>query len=188
MLTFEKDIAELLTKNGIRFEYDVQKRVLHTEKLNIRFLPNISAPQSLAQDDPEEKMIYLWEDIYRNRQIQVKSRLRSVLGLNKRLHGRETIISRLDKQTYFTFLEEHHLLGTTPAKTKLGLYHKQNLVAVAGFGRPCPIDYAGRTYRSSELIRFCNKSGLTVVGGLSKLLEHFIRESTVEHLMTYVDR
>ena len=42
--------------------------------------------------------------------------------------------------------------------------------------------------RSYELIRFCSKSGYTVAGGLTKLLQHFIREKQPGDIMTYVER
>jgi hypothetical protein len=38
------------------------------------------------------------------------------------------------------------------------------------------------------LIRFCNASGLTVVGGLSKLLKHFINLTDAGDIMTYIDK
>lgn len=43
-------------------------------------------------------------------------------------------------------------------------------------------------YRSYELIRFCSVLGSTVIGGLDKLLQHFIRHHHPDDIMTYADR
>ena len=186
MLPFEKDICTLLDDNKVAYTFNAKEHTLNSEKLRIRFIPNLST--KLKMKASGGKGIKLWEDIYLNRRAQVNSRIRSLLGLNKRLHGRETRLSEITKEDYEQFLDTHHLMGITPAKHRLGLFSSDELVAVAGFGRACPIDYEGKTYRSHELIRFCNKTGFTVVGGLSKLIKHFVKEKQVEHLMTYVDR
>jgi hypothetical protein len=46
----------------------------------------------------------------------------------------------------------------------------------------------GKGEQSGELIRFCNKLDYTVVGGLSKLLKHFITQYQVDDVMTYIDK
>ncbi len=42
--------------------------------------------------------------------------------------------------------------------------------------------------QSFELIRFCCKSGITITGGLSKLMKHFFEEKKAGDIMTYVDK
>src|SRR3546814_8389597 len=43
-------------------------------------------------------------------------------------------------------------------------------------------------YRSYELLRFCHKQGVHVVGGFSKLLDAFKREFEPGDIMTYADK
>lgn len=43
-------------------------------------------------------------------------------------------------------------------------------------------------YRSFELLRTCQKNGLVVVGGLSKLIRQFEEQFHPDDLMTYVDK
>jgi hypothetical protein len=188
VLSFEKDIVNLFRAQNVPYQFKEEMHLLESSKFSIRFLPNLSKIGLQFNHEPGDDLIHLWEDIYTLKPALVISRFNSLLGLNKRLHGRQTVIKKISKVTYLEFLNQHHLLGATGAKYRLGLYYKNDLVAVAGFGRPCPIDHKGRTYNSVELIRFCNKTGLTVVGGLSKLIDNFLRENPVEHLMTYVDR
>lgn len=188
MFAFEKNIVHFFHKNQIASEFEEELHLLSSEKINIQFHPNLSDANERIESAVANPLIHLWEDIYNARKPQVESRIKSLLGLNKRLHGRETTIAMLQQQDYIDFLNDHHLMGATKAKYRIGLFYQQELVALAGFGRECPIDHEGRTYRSSELIRFCNKSGITVVGGLTKLLDFFINKNRVEHLMTPVDR
>ncbi len=43
-------------------------------------------------------------------------------------------------------------------------------------------------YRSYEMVRFANVTGVTVTGGLSKLIKAFAEEVKPDDIMTYVDR
>ena len=43
-------------------------------------------------------LIHLWEDVFITRQEQVLSRIKSFLGLNKRIHGRSTVIEKISKE------------------------------------------------------------------------------------------
>jgi hypothetical protein len=62
------------------------------------------------------------------------------------------------------------------------------LVAVATFSAGRKMKNKPEYYRSYELIRFANKIGFRVVGGLSKLIKGFLNEREVGDIMTYVDR
>jgi hypothetical protein len=143
------------------------------------------------------KVIHLWEDVYRQKPLVVQSRLKALLGISERIHGRLCEVRRIDKTTANVFLQENHLQGFTNAKFKYGLFLKpvyanryvsvvtEPLVAVATFaGMRTMRD--GR--RSGELIRFASVKGTTVIGGLDKILKAFIREHQPNDIMTYADR
>lgn len=119
---------------------------------------------------------------------QLKSRICSKLGLTKRIHGRLTEVIQITRPQAVQFLNENHLTGGTKAKTYLGLQNKNGeLVAVATFSKKRSLG-KGSEYKSSELIRYANRLNETVVGGLDKLLQHFIKEHRPNDIMTYVDR
>ena len=42
--------------------------------------------------------------------------------------------------------------------------------------------------RSYELIRFCCREGISVTGGLTKLVKNFCRETKAGDVMTYIDK
>lgn len=131
--------------------------------------------------------IKLWSDVWNNNRSIVISRLQAYAGNGRHMHGRDTDCVRLDKQTTQSFLETHHLQGGTSAYYKYGLIHNDALVAVATFGKSRVMTDGPVYYRSYELERFCAATGYRIVGGLSKLLSHFLHQHQAKHLMTYAD-
>ncbi len=192
MLDFEQAIATFLGARQIPFEFKTGSHLLITENLRIRFIPACSLAveewRPLTQMKDETFTIRLWEDVFNNRQAVVLARLATLLGLNERIHARSTQVVRPARGEFDAFVAGHHLLMPTKTKYRYGLAYRNKLVAVAGFGRSCPMQYNGRTYLSHELIRYAGASGYTVVGGLSKLLGAFVKERQPEHIMTYVDK
>jgi len=134
------------------------------------------------------QLLHLWEDVWCCRPGQVLSRIRAVLGLNERLHGRKLKVERVDSKVAEAFMEQHHLMGAAGSKYRLALVQEGVPVAVACFGPLRKMRRGRPGYRSAELVRFASRSGYTVVGGFTRLLKHFIRERQPDDVMTYADR
>jgi len=79
-------------------------------------------------------------------------------------------------------------MNSTQSAYNYGLFHNEELLAVGSFSKGRKMRRLQESQRSYELIRFCCKSGFTVTGGLSKLLNHFILEKRAGDIMTYVDQ
>lgn len=62
----------------------------------------------------------------------------------------------------------------------MGLVYKDELVQLMSFGRP-----RFNKFCSWELIRDCTKSGIEVIGGVSKLWKYFIANNTVRSCICY---
>jgi hypothetical protein len=134
------------------------------------------------------KCIHIWEDVYQQDPELVLARTLALIGNRKRIHGRATHVVRIDKKTADDFLNKNHLQKAVSAYYKFGLYKKDLLVSVATFSKSRIMQDGAVPYRSYELIRFASEGGVTVTGGLSKLLTAFIREVNPAHIMTYADR
>lgn len=133
--------------------------------------------------------IVLHEDTWEQRKSSVIQRLTSLCGMNKnRIHGRKTKVKRIYRNEARSFIDQHHLLGFGGGKIFLGLIFEEKLVALATFSKPLFMKYENPPYYSAELIRFCSLSGFTVVGGLDKLVQHFLKHSETDDLITYVDK
>ena len=139
------------------------------------------------------RLIIIYEFQWINNQQIIKSRIESIFDKSISIHGRKTKFVRIDKAQAEMFLTENHLQGYVSAKLKYGLFlpaglsEKEELVAVATFSAGRKKKEMLENLRSFELIRFANKSGFRVIGGLSKLLNGFFKNHNVGDIMTYVD-
>jgi hypothetical protein len=164
-------------------------------KLLIHLVPldhDFSAPALVQLQDGysenQQQLVHLWEDIWIAKRAQVLSRIRSLLGLNKSIHGRKVKIETLTQDQSIQFLDQYHLQGFIKAKFHYGLLYDNQIVSVASFSETRPMKSKGAAYRSAELVRFATRERYTVVGGFSKLIKHFTTQIKTNDLMTYADR
>lgn len=112
----------------------------------------------------------------------------SKLKLNKSVFARNCELKKLDKKTAEQFAECYHLMGTTQSAYNLGLYFNNELLAMASFSKGRKMNRLKENKRSFELIRFCCKRGVSVTGGLTKLIKNFVLEKHAGDIMTYIDK
>ncbi len=128
------------------------------------------------------------EDIWQSKTEVVKSRIKSLLGLNDRLFARKTSVQRLSKQEANDFYNANHLNMPLTGAFNYGLFFNDELVSALSFSRACPIHRNENYFKKSHiLLRFCTKQGINITGGLSKLIKHFIREQKPDDIMTHID-
>lgn len=133
-------------------------------------------------------LIHIWEDVWLSKKKQIISRINSFLGLNQSFHGRKAKVVSLSIVEITNFLNSHHLQGYIKAKYNFGLVANGEIIAAANFSDARPMKRKGENYSSAELVRFASKDGLTIVGGLSRLIKYFLKQVKVDDLMTYADR
>lgn len=138
--------------------------------------------------DGNKLAIHIDEDRWHTQTELLLSRLAASAGQSIRLHARDTVIARVDRQVALTFQTEHHLQVALPGKYRYGAFHQGELVAIAVFSGGRRMNNKPESYRSFELLRFCNKQGHTVIGVLSKLLNTFRKDFHPGDVMTYVDK
>ncbi|MGM9475920.1 hypothetical protein ACS5PU_05790 [Pedobacter sp. GSP4] len=160
--------------------------------INLLSLKNGYLPEDLIQlqeqyADQQLKLIQLWEDVWLLKPDQVMARLASILGKNVRIHGRKTKAHKITKPVSDSFLSENHLQGSVSSRYKIGLFEKDQLVAVATFSALRKMNHT-ENYKSAELIRFAVKAGYSITGGLSKLIAYFADLYQPNDIMTYADR
>lgn len=128
-------------------------------------------------------LIQIFEDSWKTKQEIVKSMLLNSLGLtSNKIHARKCVIKETTKQEKIDFLEKNHLQGDCKIKHSYGLYYNEELVALMGF---CKSRFKKYQY---ELVRYCNKLNETVVGGSSKLLNHFVKTMKPDNIVSYADK
>lgn len=144
-------------------------------------------PDTFADSGDNHDDIILHEAVWRNYPIAVKSRLSSLLGLNRKVHGRSCKVERITQQEADQLLNTWHTLGSVNAPFRYVLKNKDHILAVALFSKSRNLSRRNPPLRSAELLRFASAPGITVTGGLHKLIHAFLKERPVDHLMTYID-
>lgn len=127
------------------------------------------------------------EDVWMRNRNAVLSRIASRLGHTQRIHARQCTLERVPAARAKLYFNTHHLMGYATAYYHYALMHKGEAAAMMAFSKGRKMRRLPETHRSYELVRFCNTSFTTVVGGFSKLLQHFIREVDPGDIMTYID-
>jgi len=163
----------------------IHKAQKDNEMKDISRFPNIIADMS---EKAGFRLIQLWEDLWLSKKSIIQSRLKSVYNNTERVFARKTKVLKIDKPVMNAFLEENHLQGATNAGYKYGLFEGDRLVAIATFSKGRSIERVVGICRSYELIRYCSLLNTTVVGGLDKLLKHFVKIRQPDDIMTYADR
>jgi hypothetical protein len=194
-----KDVAKLLTLENLSVESIVQLNFkllwLHDAKIMINlvplhhdFSPEVLIDLQAGYHSDNIILIHLWEDVWIRRKQQVLSRLKSLTGVNKRIHGRATSVKKITKELAEKFLERYHLQGSAGGRYHFGLYKDDELLAVSSFSNKRTMKNRSAVHTSAELIRFATKEGYTVIGGMSKLIKHYVQIAKPNDLMSYADR
>ena len=157
--------------------------------------------KNLRENSTLPKNIFLYEDKWRSQGPLVRGRLLAQLGKEKSIFARNCSVREITPEAAAKFLEKNHLYGTTKARYRYGLFrkratganelgmeHSDSLVAVATFS-------SGRKNEdgilSYEWERYASAIGFRIVGGMGKLLKHFVEERKEEidqiEVMSYSD-
>ncbi len=143
---------------------------------------------NIANNYENFRVIKLDNEIFKNKEEIIFSRLNSILGNNTTIFARKTKVKRIEKMEAQLFLNQNHQLGYSNEYYKLGLYHQNDLVAVALFSKSYLLKNEKPPVRSYILVRYASKLNTNIVGGISKLLQHFIQLKEAKHIMTYTEK
>jgi hypothetical protein len=128
------------------------------------------------------KLIHIFEHEWINKQEIIKAKLKALFNVEqKRIYARKCIIKEISASDKNKFLNQYHIQGEDKSKVKLGLFYKDELIAVMTFGK----SRLNKHYEW-ELIRYATK--YKVIGGAGRLLKYFEREYKPKSIITYADR
>jgi hypothetical protein len=129
------------------------------------------------------KLFQIFENEWNFKQDIWKSMLLNHIKKSKKIYARQCVIKEIDSKMVKEFLELNHLQGYVSSKVRIGLFYNNELVSVMTFGTP----RMNKKYEY-ELLRFCNKLNLSVIGGASKLLTYFKRNYTPKSIISYANK
>jgi len=204
----EKELREFIISLNIDFEVN-DRKIINGKELDI-FIPsnNIcieynglywhseqyrSNDYHLNKTELCEKigiqLIHIFEDEWINKKEIVKSRLKNILGVtDKVIYARKCIINEISVKEKTKFINDNHMQGSVGSKINLGLYYNDELVSVMTFGGLRSSLGSKSDKNTWELLRFCNKINVSVVGGASRLLKYFLKMYNPKELISYADR
>lgn len=129
------------------------------------------------------RLFTIWEDDWINKRQIIESILYNSLNLNQeKIYARNTIVKNVSFKESKEFLKNNHLQGNCNSSIRLGLYFNNELVSLMTFGKR-------KINRLSqiELLRFCNKINMTIIGGASKLFKNFIETYDPDYIISYAN-
>jgi hypothetical protein len=129
------------------------------------------------------QLMHIWDWEWRCKRDIIKSILLSKIGKSKRIFARKCEIKQVINDEKSVFLNDNHIQGNDTSSIRLGLYYNDVLVSLMTFVK----SRYDKKYQY-ELSRYCNILNTNVIGGASKLFNHFVKNYDVNSIVTYSDR
>lgn len=196
----ELEVKEFIQNLG--FDCDSTRKILNGKEIDI-FLPEkgigiefngdyFHSDQKVPHDYHFEKskiacennirLIHIYQCEWEDPEMQpkIKELLKIALGkTDTKVYARNCEVKKIDNSEAKPFNDKNHLQGHRNAQVTYGLYYKNTLVQLMSFSK-------NRKYEW-EIIRGCPASNNIVVGGVSKLFKHFVREYNPKEVFSYCD-
>ena len=133
------------------------------------------------------RVIHIWEDDWSLKNDIIKSQISNWIGNSeKKIYARKCkVIEIKDTSIIKSFLNVNHIQGYVHSIKRYGLFYKGELVSLMTFDK-----LEGRKKMSEgewNLNRFCNKLNISVIGGASKIFNHFINDVLPSRIISYAD-
>ena len=126
-------------------------------------------------------LIHIYDLEWKHHKEQIKSFLTTKLGKSSRkVYARKCEVRSVDKATTKDFLNKYHIQGNVGHIESFGLYHQDELLSLITIGKH------HRDTTKLVLSRFVGKTGVSVLGGLSKLSKAAFKR--YGEFLTWVDR
>lgn len=128
---------------------------------------------------------YEWTDPVQKEKLKLM--LNIALGrVENKIYARQCEVRPISNKEAKELNEKVHLQGHRPAQVTYGLFYNNKLVQLMSFSKT-RYNRNLQTDNSWEIIRGCPGSNNLVVGGVSKLFNHFIKDYHPDSIFSYCD-
>jgi hypothetical protein len=129
------------------------------------------------------QLISIWEDQFITKYDIVKSLILSKLGIySQRVFARKCDVKVLSSDEASEFYTHNHLQGKCGAFVHYGLLYNNEIVSVMSFGKRSIGHNDSKTW---ELIRYCSKQNIQVIGGASRLFNYFVKNISPKQITSW---
>ncbi len=131
------------------------------------------------------QLIHIYDNEWEASKEIVKSVISSIIGKTLiPVYGRKCIVKEISSRLCVDFLNKNHLQGADHSSIKLGLFSEfGELISAMTF-----LKSRFDTKIQYEMGRFCNKNGIHIIGGASKLFSYFLKNYHPTSIVSYNDR
>lgn len=114
--------------------------------------------------------------------------MKHILGKQEKvIYARNCFVKEVDNSKAKNFCLSHHIQGHQPAKIKLALFYKDEMVSIMTFGKQSAAKGKVNSIDGEwEIIRFCSK--YNIIGAAGKLLSYFKKNYDWSKIVTFADR
>lgn len=131
------------------------------------------------------RLIHIYEDEWVTKREKIEQLIKIALGkVDSKIYARDCEVRTITNKEAQKFSDITHLQGHRDAKITYGLFYKDELVQLMSFSQTTNARKNGAEW---EIIRGCPGSNNIVVGGVSKLFKHFIRDFNPNSVFSYCD-
>lgn len=135
------------------------------------------------------RLIHIYQYEWDNNKIKekIKQLLRIANGkVENKIYARKCEVKQIMNREAKSFNEATHLQGHRNAQVTYGLFYKDELVQLMSFSRT-KYNKNLKDENSWEIIRGCPGSNNIVIGGVSKLFSHFVKDYNPSIVFSYCD-
>ena len=150
---------------------------------------NYHLDKSLLAESKGIRIIHIYEYEWNDpvKKEKLISLLRIATGkVERKIYARQCRVKLITNQEAKVLNDKVHLQGHRPAQVTYGLFYKDELVQLMSFSKT---KYNRNLTNDNdwEIIRGCPGSNNVVVGGVSKLFQHFVRDYKPHKVFSYCD-
>lgn len=137
--------------------------------------------------DRNIEIYHIWEDDWASKKDLIKSKISGILKERKKIPARKTTLDNIGYKEAFLFLEANHLQGGIASSFYYGLKKDGELLAVMTISPSRA--YLNKNPRPGEfeIIRYASLPGISIIGGISKILSHFIKEHKPSFIVSFCE-
>lgn len=156
---------------------------------NLQKPKNYHINKSKLAEEKGIRLIHIYEDEWCDpiQKTKIISLLKIAFNMvSSKIYARNCEVKQITNSEAKPFNEANHLQGHRNAQVTYGLFYQGKLVQLMSFSKT-KYNRNLKSENSWEIIRGCPGSNNIVVGGVSKLFSHFIKDYNPDSVFSYCD-